>query len=261
MHSTTKSSSSATNTSSLDDEALRKADKFKLVVLGESSVGKTSLVIRLDKNCFFQYQESTIGAAFSTQFITVGDRVIKFEVWDTAGQERYKSLAPMYYRGSECAIVVYDITNMESFHRAKYWVKELQRQSQTNMVIALAGNKVDLQEDKRQVDYSFAQSYAEDNGLIFMETSAKENINVREVFETLARKMPLRERDNDDHVNGEGDENEQDENYYGGTSHSGGANGLTVRHSSRDRKQQQLSKPGLSSSSRTTCCGGGSTTK
>ncbi|KAF0976002.1 hypothetical protein FDP41_004357 [Naegleria fowleri] len=242
--SSSSSQLSKSNNAMFDDETLRKADKFKLVVLGESSVGKTSLVIRLDKNCFFQYQESTIGAAFSTQFITVGDRVIKFEVWDTAGQERYKSLAPMYYRGSECAIVVYDITNMESFHRAKYWVKELQRQSQTNMVIALAGNKLDLQDEKRQVDHSFAQAYAEDNGLIFMETSAKENINVREVFETLARKMPLRE---DTRV---GEEDTEEEDHP--SSSNGG--GLVVRRSGKTLTRP----PSVRSSKRITCCGGAS---
>lgn len=150
----------------------------------------------------------------------------------------------MYYRGSECAIVVYDITNMESFHRAKYWVKELQRQSQTNMVIALAGNKLDLQDEKRQVDHSFAQAYAEDNGLIFMETSAKENINVREVFETLARKMPLRE---DTRV---GEEDTEEEDHP--SSSNGG--GLVVRRSGKTLTRP----PSVRSSKRITCCGGAS---
>lgn len=102
--------------------------QFKLVLLGETAVGKSSLVLRFVKQQFFEYQESTIGAAFLTRTITVDDCTIKYEIWDTAGQERYHSLAPMYYRGAACAIVVYDITNASSFQRAKNWVKELQKQ-------------------------------------------------------------------------------------------------------------------------------------
>jgi small GTP-binding protein len=162
---------------------------FKLVLLGESAVGKSSLVLRFVRGQFFEYQESTIGAAFLTQTVPLGDSIVKFEIWDTAGQERYKSLAPMYYRGAAAAIVVYDITNYDSFLRAKQWVKELQRQGNTNIVIALAGNKADLA-DKRKVDPSEAQLYAEENGILFMETSAKSALNVNEVFVAIARKLP-----------------------------------------------------------------------
>ncbi|KAL0485187.1 vacuolar protein sorting protein VPS12/21 [Acrasis kona] len=162
---------------------------FKLVLLGESAVGKSSLVLRFVRGQFFEYQESTIGAAFLTQTVPLGDAVIKFEIWDTAGQERYKSLAPMYYRGAAAAIVVYDITNYDSFLRAKQWVKELQRQGNTNIVIALAGNKSDLS-DKRKVDFSEASAYAEDNGILFLETSAKTAQNVNEIFVAIARKLP-----------------------------------------------------------------------
>ena len=128
-----------------------KTFQFKLVLLGDSAVGKSSLVLRFVKKQFFEYQESTIGAAFLTQTLVVDDNTVKFEIWDTAGQERYHSLAPMYYRGAAAAIVVYDLTNHQSFIRAKSWVKELQRQGKDNMIIALAGNKVDLA-DQRAVD-------------------------------------------------------------------------------------------------------------
>uniref|UniRef100_A0A8C4VZQ0 RAB5B, member RAS onco family n=1 Tax=Gopherus evgoodei TaxID=1825980 RepID=A0A8C4VZQ0_9SAUR len=126
--------------------------QFKLVLLGESAVGKSSLVLRFVKGQFHEYQESTIGAAFLTQSVCLDDTTVKFEIWDTAGQERYHSLAPMYYRGAQAAIVVYDITNQETFARAKTWVKELQRQASPNIVIALAGNKADLA-NKRMVEY------------------------------------------------------------------------------------------------------------
>lgn len=123
--------------------------QFKMVLLGESAVGKSSLVLRFVKGLFHEYQESTIGAAFLTQTVCIDDTAVKFEIWDTAGQERfvylilqivsnfthehfylhrYHSLAPMYYRGAQAAIVVYDIQNQDSFQRAKTWVKELQRQ-------------------------------------------------------------------------------------------------------------------------------------
>jgi len=124
--------------------------QFKLVLLGESAVGKSSLVLRFVKGQFLDFQESTIGAAFLTQTVCLNDTTVKFEIWDTAGQERYHSLAPMYYRGAQAAIVVYDITNADSFDRAKNWVKELQRQGNPNIVISLAANKVDL-ESKRAV--------------------------------------------------------------------------------------------------------------
>eukprot|EP00731_Ephydatia_muelleri_P037831 Em0574g2a len=120
------------NTASRSNGVSReKICQFKLVLLGESAVGKSSLVLRFVKGQFHEYQESTIGAAFLTQTVNVDDTTVKFEIWDTAGQERYHSLAPMYYRGAQAAIVVYDITNLDTFTRAKSWVKELQTPSQS----------------------------------------------------------------------------------------------------------------------------------
>lgn len=110
---------------------------FKLVLLGDTAVGKSCLVVRFVRDEFFEFQEPTIGAAFLTQTVALDDATVKFEIWDTAGQERYRSLAPMYYRGAAAAIIVYDITNPDSFEGAKSWVKELQRRGDTNVVIAL----------------------------------------------------------------------------------------------------------------------------
>eukprot|EP00056_Hartaetosiga_gracilis_P001345 m.44352 g.44352 ORF g.44352 m.44352 type:complete len:204 (-) comp10600_c0_seq1:667-1278(-) len=168
--------------------------QFKLVLLGEAAVGKSSLVLRFVKGQFLEYQESTIGAAFLTQTVCLEDDTkVKFEIWDTAGQERYHSLAPMYYRGAQAAIVVYDVTNSDSFTKAKSWVKELQRQANPNIVIALAGNKADLAA-KRQVSTDEVTGYAEEQGLLFMETSAKTAMNVNEMFMSIARTLPKNEQ-------------------------------------------------------------------
>lgn len=178
------------------------------------------------KDQFDDYRESTIGAAFLTQTIALDETTtVKFEIWDTAGQERYKSLAPMYYRNANCAVVVYDITQavrcslhgadhtkkrddgrayctkgcpadmlQSSLDKAKAWVKELQRQANENIIIALAGNKLDLvaaDPSKRVIQTSDAEQYAKEAGLLFFETSAKTAENVRELFTAIAKKLPL----------------------------------------------------------------------
>mmetsp|Transcript_21793 Transcript_21793/g.31820 ORF Transcript_21793/g.31820 Transcript_21793/m.31820 type:complete len:194 (+) Transcript_21793:144-725(+) len=162
---------------------------FKLVLLGDAAVGKSCLVVRFVRDEFFEFQEPTIGAAFLTQTVQCDDATVKFEIWDTAGQERYRSLAPMYYRGAAAAIVVYDITDPDSFAGAKSWVKELQRRGDPNVIIALAGNKADL-EQRRKVSREEAEAYAEENGILHLVTSAKDGSNVKSLFVEIARKLP-----------------------------------------------------------------------
>ncbi|CAE8692317.1 unnamed protein product [Polarella glacialis] len=164
---------------------------FKLVLLGDASVGKSSILLRFLQNKFSEGLETTVGAAFSTKTIECRGRQIKFEIWDTAGQERFRSLAPMYYRGASAAIVVYDQTNPLTFERAQEWVRQVNSTSTNpNIVIALAANKADLPAEKRQVPLERAESFAEQEGLLLLETSAMTGKNVAALFDRIAELLP-----------------------------------------------------------------------
>ncbi|QPG73705.1 Vacuolar protein sorting-associated protein 21 [Brettanomyces nanus] len=171
----------------------------KLVLLGEAAVGKSSLVLRFVSNDFEENKEPTIGAAFLTQRCTIGDKNIKFEIWDTAGQERFANLTPLYYRNAQAALVVYDITKPASFIKARHWVKELHEQAAKNIIIALVGNKYDLTLDSesgeeiegaRKVSRDEGQDLANEENLLFFETSAKTAFSVNDVFTTIGEKIP-----------------------------------------------------------------------
>lgn len=172
--------------------------QFKLVLLGDSSVGKSSIVQRFVKDNFDDMRESTIGAAFSSQTIRIEtadgtQESVKFEIWDTAGQERYKSLAPMYYRNANAALVVYDVTQPDSLLKARNWVDELKdKVGQSDLVIFLVGNKVDIvQEDasRRAVQTDEASQYAQDQNLLFTEVSAKTGEQIKETFQQIGARL------------------------------------------------------------------------
>merc|ERR1711865_1085960 len=154
-----------------------------------SAVGKSSLVLRFVRGQFFEFQEPTIGAAFLTQNVSLNDYTVKFEIWDTAGQEKYHSLAPMYYRGAAAAIVVYDITRKQSFETLKNWVKELKQLGPSDIVIAIAGNKCDLA-DQREVPLETARAYADQINALYTETSAKQDKNVTALFIDISKRLP-----------------------------------------------------------------------
>ncbi|KAL0382686.1 UNVERIFIED_CONTAM: Ras-related protein RA [Sesamum calycinum] len=159
--------------------------RVKLVLLGDSGVGKSCIVLRFVRGQFDPTSKVTVGASFLSQTIALQDSTtVKFEIWDTAGQERYAALAPLYYRGAAVAVVVYDITSPESFSKAQYWVKELQKHGSPDIVMALVGNKADLQE-KREVPVQDGIDYAERNGMFFIETSAKTADNINQLFEVI----------------------------------------------------------------------------
>ncbi|TKY48152.1 Ras-related protein RHN1 [Spatholobus suberectus] len=160
----------------------------KLVLLGDMGTGKTSLALRFVKGQFYPNQEPTIGAAFFTQILSLSEATVKFDIWDTAGQERYHSLAPMYYRGAAAAIVVYDMSSVDTFVRAKKWVQELQRHGNQKSVMALVANKCDL-EPKREVETEAGEQFAQENGMFYMETSAKTAENINELFCEIAKRL------------------------------------------------------------------------
>jgi small GTP-binding protein len=192
----------------------------KLVLLGNAGVGKSCLVQRFVRKEFNADAEPTIGgacrrrrgvffwevgrigarrgaccaAAFITQSISLDAVTVKMEIWDTAGQERYRSLAPMYYRGAQAAVVVFSLVDRGSFDGAKVWVKELQRRADPGIVIALAGNKSDLlTSTPRAVERDEAAEYAADQGLTYIETSAKADAGVTELFHKIAELVPKRD--------------------------------------------------------------------
>jgi len=166
-----------------------KPREVKVVLLGDTGVGKSSLVLRFVTNNFKPYSESTIGASFMSKMIMVGGLPIKFQIWDTAGQEKYHSLAPMYYRGAAAAIIVYDITRMNTFKTLRSWVEELRNSGPKDLAIAIAGNKADLESD-RQVEKTTVASYAEEIGALYLETSATDDLNVQDIFVQLSHRLP-----------------------------------------------------------------------
>ena len=167
---------------------MSKKEHHKVVLLGGSGVGKSSIAMRYVRDVFFECNESTIGAAFLTMPVSHEGREISLDIWDTAGQERYSSLAPMYYRGSSAAVVVYDITSAESLNQAKRWVREVQGAVE-GCAIILVGNKVDL-DSLREIPTHDAASYAEERALEHIEVSAKSSLGVRDIFGRVIAKLP-----------------------------------------------------------------------
>lgn len=166
-----------------------KPREVKVVLLGDTGVGKSSLVLRFVTNNFKPYSESTIGASFMSKVVTVDGKQTKFQIWDTAGQEKYHSLAPMYYRGAAAAIVVYDITRASTFKTLRNWVDELRNQGPKDIALAIAGNKADLA-DRREVEQRLASSFANEVGAIYFETSAKDDTNIQDIFVQLSARLP-----------------------------------------------------------------------
>jgi small GTP-binding protein len=161
---------------------------IKIVLIGDSGVGKTNLLSRFTRDQFNPESKSTIGVEFATQTIPYDDKVVKAQIWDTAGQERYRAITSAYYRGAVGALLLYDITSMTSFQSASRWLKELRENADPNIVVMVVGNKSDLA-DKRAVETHDAVEFARTEQVFFLESSAKDSINVHEAFTTLIREV------------------------------------------------------------------------
>jgi small GTP-binding protein len=160
---------------------------FKLLVVGESSVGKTCLLMRFADNVYNEDCITTIGVDSKVKELTVDDKRVKLQIWDSAGQERFRNITASYYRNSSGIIVVYDVTKNETFERVSDWVQEVRRYV-PSVPLMLVGNKSDLV-DLRQVTPEAGKDLAQRQGMIFFETSARTNSNIDAAFEELSRKL------------------------------------------------------------------------
>lgn len=163
--------------------------KFKLVFLGEQSVGKTSLITRFMYDSFDNTYQATIGIDFLSKTMYLEDRTVRLQLWDTAGQERFRSLIPSYIRDSSVAVVVYDITNRKTFENTRKWVDDVRGERGNDVIIVLVGNKTDLN-DKREITQAQGEEEAKKNNLMFIETSAKVGHNVKTLFRRIAQALP-----------------------------------------------------------------------
>ncbi|KAJ1991916.1 Ras- protein Rab-2A [Dimargaris cristalligena] len=154
---------------------------FKYIIIGDTGVGKSCLLLQFTDNRFQPAHDLTIGVEFGARIVTVGQKRIKLQIWDTAGQESFRSITRSYYRGAAGALLVYDITRRDTFDHLATWLEDARKYSNANITIMLIGNKCDL-EAKRAVSREEGESFARENGLFFIETSAKTAANVEEAF-------------------------------------------------------------------------------
>merc|ERR1711998_695392 len=169
-------------------EAGTMATSFKMVLLGEGRVGKTSTVLRYVHDKFDDRTQATIQASFLNKRLSVAGEQVNIAIWDTAGQERFHALGPIYYRDADGALLVFDVTDGESFEKVKMWVKELRKMVGKDIAIAIAGNKCDLERNRR-VSTEEGQRYAESVTACYFNTSAKLNRGIDEAFLELAKRM------------------------------------------------------------------------
>jgi len=161
---------------------------FKYIIIGDTGVGKSCLLLQFTDKRFQQVHDLTIGVEFGARMITIDGKQIKLQIWDTAGQESFRSITRSYYRGAAGALLVYDITRRETFNHLTSWLDDARQHANSNMTIMLIGNKCDL-EQRRAVSLEEGQQFANEHGLVFLETSAKTAANVEEAFINTARKI------------------------------------------------------------------------
>mmetsp|Transcript_76486 Transcript_76486/g.93939 ORF Transcript_76486/g.93939 Transcript_76486/m.93939 type:complete len:207 (+) Transcript_76486:120-740(+) len=161
---------------------------FKLVLIGDSGVGKSCLLLRFADDSFTDSYISTIGVDFRFRTVNIDMKTVKLQIWDTAGQERFRTITSAYYRGAHGIIMVYDVTNFESFEHVEEWLNEVNRHASESTLKLLVGNKADLADDKK-VESEDAKKFADNLGISFLETSAKNATNVEAAFLTMAKQL------------------------------------------------------------------------
>jgi len=161
---------------------------LKYIIIGDAAVGKSNLLLRYVHGQFKPEYQLTIGVEFGAKNIEIGSKIFRIQIWDTAGQENFRSITRAYYKNSVCALVVYDISSRDSFNNVMSWIEDCRNQSPKTIFIVLVGNKCDL-EDKRQVTYEEGKDLADKNELLFFESSAKDGINVDDIFVNSAKEI------------------------------------------------------------------------
>lgn len=161
---------------------------FKVLLIGDSGVGKSALLTRFTDRTFSDSYMITIGVDFKIQTIKLDDKIIKLQLWDTAGQERFRTITSAYYRGANGIIIVFDVSDKETFDHVKIWMSEIENYA-NDVKVMLIGNKNDIEGSKRQVSYEEAKEFADKLGISYIETSAKTSINVKEAFINMAYEL------------------------------------------------------------------------
>ena len=190
----------------MERESIKPDYLFRIVMAGDSGVGKTNLLTQYTVKEFNFETKTTIGAQFSQKLINLDNKCIEAQIWDTAGQERFQSVTSTYFRGAVGALLVYDVCNTQSFQNAEKWVKMLKELAEPDVVIILVGNKSDLS-SLRAVHCDDAQAFAQKNSLEFIETSALSGENVSIAFESLAKKIYFLMKEKSKHSDIEGPNN------------------------------------------------------
>ena len=161
---------------------------LKYIIIGDAAVGKSNLLLRFAQNDFKNEYQLTIGVEFGAKNIDINNKKFRLQIWDTAGQENYRSITRAYYKNSVCAILVYDISNRDSFDHISNWIEDCLAQSPKTVFMVLVGNKSDLN-DNRKVSFQEGQDMARNNNMMFFETSAKTGENVEKIFEDSAKEI------------------------------------------------------------------------
>ncbi|XP_044253798.1 ras-related protein Rab6-like [Tribolium madens] len=171
--------------------------KYKLVFLGEQSVGKTSIITKFMYDSFDTAYQATVGIDFLSKTMYLTDKTVRLQLWDTAGQERFRSLIPAYIRDSSVAVVVFDVTSVETFHQTTKWINDVRMERGDSVIVFLVGNKVDLK-DLRQVTREDGEQKAKELNVTFVETSAKVGLNIKQLFKRITETLVVSEEPRND---------------------------------------------------------------